>query len=154
MSAALAAAPLLPRLRAAGAEAVLREQRPVVQHASRVPPALLAEARARRDDLAAELLVEADAEAAFTAAERAAIMAEAAGDPAAEVLHYLPVSWADPMIQPTPGARCRCCGGATWWGDRLGWRCGRCHPPLGAGPVRMIETNAGPVPANDGRIKP
>ena len=159
MSAALATAPLLPRLRTAGAEVVLREQRPVVQHASRVPPALLAEARARRDDLAAELLAEADDEAAFIAAERAAIIAEGEhGNPAAAVPHHLPVSWADPAIAPTPGARCRCCSGSTWWGDNLGWRCGRCHPPLGAGPVRRIETNtttdAGPVPARDERIRP
>ena len=141
MSASLATAPLLPQLRAAGAEVVLREQRPVVQHASRVPPELLAETRARRDDLTAELLAEADDEAAFIAAERAAIIAEGEhGNPAAEVLHDLPVSWADPTILPTPGARCRCCSGATWWGDRLGWRCWRCHPPLGARDMRRIET--------------
>jgi hypothetical protein len=141
MSAALATAPLLPRLRAAGAEVVLREQRPVVQHASRVPPALMAEARARRDDLSAELMAEADDDAAFIAAERAAIVAESEhGDPAAEVPHWMPVSWGDPTIQPTPGARCRCCRGAAWWGDRLGWRCAACHPPLGAGLVRRIET--------------
>ncbi|HQT74093.1 MAG: hypothetical protein B7Z67_14240 [Acidiphilium sp. 21-60-14] len=139
MSAALATAPLLARLRSAGAEVVLREQRPVVQHASRVPPELLAEARARRDDLAAELRAEADDEAAFIAAERAAIIAEGEhGNPA--VPHDMPVSWADPTIQPTPGARCRCCSKSTWWGDNLGWRCWRCHPPLGARDVRRIET--------------
>ena len=66
----------------------------VVQHASRVPPALMAEARARRDDLAAELLAEADDEAGYICAERAAIMAEAEdGDPAAAVPHDMPVSW-------------------------------------------------------------
>ena len=144
MSAALAAAPLLPRLRAAGAEVVLREQRPVVQHASRVPPELLAEARARRDDLTAELLAEADDDAAFIAAERAALAAEGEhGNPAATVLHDVPVSWADPTIQPTPGARCRCCRGASWWCEAArpkGWRCSVCHPPLGAGPVREVQT--------------
>ena len=141
MSAALATDPLLPRLRAAGAEVVLREQRPLVQHASRVPPALLAEARARRDDLAAALLAEADDESAYLSEERAAIAAEGEHkNPAAAVLHDLPVSWADPTIAPTPGARCRCCSGSTWWGDRLGWRCGRCHPPLGAGDVLEVRT--------------
>lgn len=138
MSAALSTSPLLPRLRAAGAEVVLRGDRPVVQHASRVPPALMAEARARRDDLAAELLAEADDEAAYQGEEHAAIVTE--GDPAAAVPHDMPVSWADASIQPTAGARCRCCSGSTWWGDNLGWRCGRCHPPLGAGQVRRIET--------------
>ncbi len=138
MSAALSTCPLLPRLRAAGAEVVLREQLPVVQHASRVPPALMAEARARRDDLAAELLAEADDESAYLGEERAALVAEA--DPAAAVPHHMPVSWADPAIAPTPGARCRCCSGSTWWGNRLGWRCGRCHPPHGAGPVQEVRT--------------
>ncbi|CAG4912688.1 unnamed protein product, partial [Acidocella sp. C78] len=37
-------------------------------------------------------------DAAHDATERAAIMAEAGGGPAAEVLHHLPVSWADPAI--------------------------------------------------------
>ena len=138
MSAAISTSPLLPRLRAAGAEVMMREQRPVVQHASRVPPALMAEARARRDDLAAELLAETDDEAAYQSEERAAVIAE--GDPAAAVPHDMPVSWADPTIAPTPGARCRCCSGSTWWGDRLGWRCGRCHPPLGAGDVLEVRT--------------
>ena len=141
MSAALSTSPLLPRLRAAGAEVVLREQRPVVQHASRVPPALMAEARARRDDLAAELLAEADDEAAYQGEEQAAITAE--GDPAAAVPHHLPVSWADPAITPTLGARCRCCNGARWWCEAempKGWRCWPCHPPHGAGPVREVRT--------------
>ncbi|MBS3022815.1 hypothetical protein [Acidiphilium multivorum] len=141
MSAALSTSPLLPRLRAAGAEVVLRGQRPVVQHASRVPPALMAEARARRDDLAAELLAEADDETAYQGEERAAVIAE--GDPAAVVPHDMPVSWVDPTIQPTPGARCRCCRGASWWCEAArpkGWRCSTCHPPLGAGPVREVQT--------------
>ena len=141
MSAAISTSPLLPRLRAAGAEVVLREQRPVVQHASRVPAELLAEARARRHDLATELLAEAEIEAAFTAAERAAIVAEGEhGNPAAVVPHDMPVSWADPTITPSQGARCRCCRGSAWWGDKLGWRCAACHPPLGAGPVREVRT--------------
>lgn len=76
-------------------------------------------------------------DAAHDATERAAIMGEA--DPAAAVPHHMPVSWADPAIAPTPGARCRCCSGSTWWGDRLGWRCGRCHPPHGAGPVQEVQ---------------
>lgn len=83
-------------------------------------------------------------DAAHDATERAAIMAEAGGGPAAEVLHHLPVSWADPAIAPTPGARCRCCRGASWWCEaerrRASWRCMACHPPHGAGPVRVIET--------------
>ena len=77
-------------------------------------------------------------DAAHDATERTAIMGEA--DPAAAVPHHMPVSWADPAIAPTPGARCRCCSGSVWWGDRLGWRCGRCHPPHGAGPVREVQT--------------
>ena len=144
MSAALSTSPLLPRLRAAGAEVVLREQRPVVQHASRVPPALMAEARARRDDLAAELLAEADDESAYRGEERAAIVAEGEhGDPAAAVPHDLPTSWADATITPTAGARCRCCRRASWWCEMerpKGWRCGRCHPPHGAGDVREVRT--------------
>ncbi|WP_174502894.1 hypothetical protein [Acidiphilium sp. C61] len=143
MSAALSTSPLLPRLRAAGAEVVLRGQRPVVQHASRVPSALMAEARARRDALAAELLAEADNEAAYQGEERAAVIAEGSGDTAAAVPHHLPVSWADPTIQPTPSARCRCCRGASWWCEAerpKGWRCMACHPPLGAGQVREVRT--------------
>jgi hypothetical protein len=66
----------------------------------------MAEPRARRDDLAAELLAETDDEAAYQSEERAAVIAE--GDPAAAVPHDMPVSWADPDIVPTPGARCRC----------------------------------------------
>jgi len=144
VSAAHTPAPLLPRLRAAGADVVLREQRPVVQHASRVAPALLTEARARRDDLTAELLAEADDEAAYQGEERAGIVAEGEhGNPAAAALHDMPVSWADAAISPTPGARCRCCRGASWWCEAerpKGWRCSACHPPIGAGPVRRIET--------------
>lgn len=79
-------------------------------------------------------------DAAHDATERAAIVAEGEhGNPAA-VVHDMPVSWADASIAPTPGARCRCCRGASWWGDRLGWRCTACHPPLGAGPVLEVRT--------------
>ena len=80
-------------------------------------------------------------DAAHDATERAAIMGEA--DPAAAVPHYMPVSWADPTITPTPGAKCRCCRGASWWCEAerpKGWRCGRCHPPHGAGPVQEVQT--------------
>lgn len=94
-------------------------------------------------------------ESAYQGEERAAVIAE--GSPEAVVLHDMPVSWADPTITPTPGARCRCCRGSTWWGDRLGWRCAACHPPLGAGPVRRIETNAttnaGSAPASHERTE-
>lgn len=80
-------------------------------------------------------------DAAHDATERAAMMAEA--DPAGVVLHDLPTSWADPTIAPTAGARCRCCRGASWWCEAerpKGWRCGRCHPPHGAGPVQEVQT--------------
>ena len=144
MSAALATAPLLPRLRDAGAEVVLREQRPVVQHVSLVPAGLLAEPRARRDDLIAELLAEANIEAAYLAAERAALITESEhGDPAAPVSHTLPPSWSDATVEPTAGARCFCCRGASWWceaSEPKGWRCGRCHPPVHLAPGQWRET--------------
>ena len=54
-----------------------------MQHVSLVPAGLLAEPRARRDDLIAELLAEANIEAAYLAAERAALITESEhGDPA------------------------------------------------------------------------
>lgn len=80
-------------------------------------------------------------DAAHDATERAAVIAE--GDPAAAVPHDMPVSWADATIQPTPGARCRCCRGASWWCEAerpKGWRCMACHPPLGAGQMREVRT--------------
>lgn len=72
---------------------------------------------------------------AYEGEERAAIQCE--GNPAAEVPHLMPVSWADPTILPTPGARCRCCNGRSWWTETTqprGWRCSRCHPPSGITP--------------------
>lgn len=47
--------PLLPRLRRAGAEVVQRDGLISIRNASRVPPALIAEAKARRGDLLLEL---------------------------------------------------------------------------------------------------
>lgn len=68
---------------------------------------------------------EADAiEAAYLSEERAAIQCSNAP-------RLMPVSWADPLIEPTAGARCRNCTGSTWWTEVTrpkGWRCGRCHP--------------------------
>jgi hypothetical protein len=66
---------------------------------------------------------------AYEAIERVAIMTEA--NPAAPILHHMPVSWSDATITPTPGARCRCCSGNRWWCERDqpdGWRCAQCHP--------------------------
>jgi hypothetical protein len=68
-------------------------------------------------------------DAAYEAIERVAIMAEA--NPAAPILHHMPVSWSDATITPTPGARCRCCNGNRWWTEAVqpnGWRCSTCHP--------------------------
>lgn len=145
MSAALSTTPILPRLRAAGADVILKAARPTIRHASLVPSPLMAEARARRHDLLAELLAEADIDAAAKAEERAAIMAEGSGDPAAAVAHEMPVSWANPTIEPTPGARCRCCQGTSWWCEAVeprGWRCSSCHPPthLPADRRRTVRT--------------
>lgn len=132
MSAALDDRPILPRLRAAGADALLRDDRPVVQRPGALPPALLSEVKMRREDLLAELLAEADIDAAAEGEEAAAIVAEGEhGDPLAEVPHEMPVSWADASIEPTPGARCRNCSGRRWWSEATapkGWRCWTCHP--------------------------
>lgn len=131
MSAAVDLSPILPRVRAAGGDAVLRDRRPVLLRPSALPPALLSEVKARRDDLIGELHDEADVDAAFDGEERAAIQADGDADPAAAVLHEMPVSWADPLIEPTAGARCRCCGGSRWWCEAIdprGWRCSTCHP--------------------------
>jgi hypothetical protein len=68
-------------------------------------------------------------DAAYESEERAAIMTEAA--PAAPIPHAMPVSWADSSIEPTAGARCRCCNGNRWWTEAVqpnGWRCSTCHP--------------------------
>lgn len=43
-----------------------------------------------------------------------------------------PPSWGDPAAVPSPGSRCSCCHGSTWWTERAdpsGWRCCTCHPP-------------------------
>ena len=71
-------------------------------------------------------------DAAHEGEERAAMMS--GGDAKAIALHYLPTSWANATIEPTDGAICRCCNGATWWTEAAspkGWRCTRCHPPSG-----------------------
>lgn len=71
-------------------------------------------------------------EVAFNAEERAAIQAEGSGVPLAPTPHNLPTSWTDATIEPTAGARCRCCGGASWWMEATaprGWRCSSCNPP-------------------------
>ncbi|OZB39545.1 MAG: hypothetical protein B7X48_08840 [Acidiphilium sp. 34-60-192] len=65
MSAAIAcqtdrpAAPILPRIRAHGADVVMREGRPVLQNVSKIGSILLEEVKARRDDLIAELTTDA-----------------------------------------------------------------------------------------------
>lgn len=88
-----------------------------------------------------------DTAAAHEAEERAAIQAE--GDPAVAVPHDLPPSWADSLIEPTIGARCRNCTGSTWWTERdrpRGWRCGCCYPPTHM-PVdlrRVVRTGSKP----------
>lgn len=71
-------------------------------------------------------------EAAYSAAERAAIIAEGEhGNALAHVPHTMPPSWADVTIEPTPGAICRNCNGGSWWCETTnprGWRCSHCHP--------------------------
>jgi hypothetical protein len=71
-------------------------------------------------------------EAAYCAAERAAIIAEGEpGNPMSNVPHSMPPSWAEPMIVPTAGAWCRHCNGRSWWCEAInprGWRCARCYP--------------------------
>ncbi len=85
---------------------------------------------------------ETASDAAFDAAERAAIIAESEhGNAPAPVPHRLPPSWADASIIPTPGARCHCCKGARWWCEAVkptGWRCAVCHPPGGL-PVANVR---------------
>lgn len=134
MSAAIDQTPVLPRIRSSGADALIRRGRPVVLRPGTLPQALLAEVKVRHEDLLTELQAEADIDAAAIAEERAAIIAEGEhGAPLATVPHEMPVSWADASIEPTAGARCRNCGGKTWWCEAMaprGWRCGACHPGL------------------------
>jgi hypothetical protein len=124
--------PILPRIRAAGGDAILRGGSLVVASASRVDLALIEEAKARRDDLIAE--IEADIGAtdqAHGAAERAAIIGEASGNPQAFAPHKLPPSWPAPEYEPTVGAICTGCSGNAWWAEASapkGWRCARCYP--------------------------
>lgn len=82
---------------------------------------------------------------ALEAAERAAIMGEAVGDPCAAIPHPMPPAWSDTTMSPSLGARCRLCAGASWWCERdqpKGWRCGQCHPGdhLPAHMVREVRT--------------
>jgi hypothetical protein len=66
---------------------------------------------------------------AYKAIERQAIIAE--GKPSEPVLVDMPPSWSDASLEPTPGARCRCCGRAGWWCEATsprGWRCSTCYP--------------------------
>lgn len=126
------AAPILRRIRGLGGDAAMRDGRIVLQNVSKLGSALLAELKLRRDDLVAELVSEADDDAAFIAAERAAIEAEGEyGNPAAPVAHEMPPSWSDVNVAPTAGASCRCCRGRAWWTEATspkGWRCSTCHP--------------------------
>lgn len=66
-------------------------------------------------------------DAAYEQEERAAIMSGAAP---VVVLHQMPPSWSDATIEPTAGARCRCCSGSKWWTEATspkGWRCTTCY---------------------------
>jgi hypothetical protein len=89
---------------------------------------------------------EAASNAAFEAAERAAIVAEGEfGNAAAPVPHFLPPSWADARIEPTPGAVCYSCRRRSWWCESRnpsGWRCATCRPPshLQVGQFRVVAT--------------
>jgi hypothetical protein len=132
---------ILPRLRAAGAQVALHDGRLIVSKASMVPPDLMTEAKARRDDLLTELTTDnARHEAPFVddPEERAAIQAEA-----------LPVRHLRPRAagqgQPQPGDYCGCCKGSLWWTEAeapKGWRCCCCHPPahLAPGQFRAVAT--------------
>ncbi|WP_459697327.1 hypothetical protein [Acidisoma sp. C75] len=90
---------------------------------------------------------ETASEAAFLATERAALVAEGErSDARAAIPHRLPPSWAEPAIEPTPGARCVMSGDhRRWWKERIapkGWRCWACHPPLHlpGDAVREVQT--------------
>lgn len=85
-------------------------------------------------------------DAAYFAAERATFIAgRQHGNAASPVVHALPPSWGDPRIEPTAGAFCHCCKGATWWCEATsptGWRCVSCHPGehLSADQHRHVKT--------------
>ncbi len=109
----MTAAALLPRLRAAGAEVALRGNKLVLAHASRVPAELLAEARARRADLLAELANDnaAPNDRPFVddPEERAAIQTEAM--PVRRIRKRM-TSWVQASDEPQPGDHCGCCSGS------------------------------------------
>ena len=160
MSAAVA---MLPRLRAAGADAELRGGRVILTHASVVSPDLLAELRARRADLLAEL---AGSNKPFVddPEERAAIQAEAVRTAQPNTANSAPsyeavndtVPEADALqrrhltpysgdAKPKQGAWCGCCRSSRWWTeaqDPKGWRCHMCHQPahLQAGQFKIVRT--------------
>lgn len=82
-------------------------------------------------------------DAALESEERAAIQGGTA--PAAPALHQMPPSWSDATIEPTQGARCRCCSGSKWWTEATsprGWRCSTCYGSdhLAADAVKTIHT--------------
>lgn len=138
--------PILPRIRATGADALLREGRLVVTQASQVPAALLEEARVRRDDLRAELATLANDNPLPNlfddAVERAAIQAE--GNPV-RWERKRPVSWARTEDHLAPGDYCGCCAGLLWWTHTdppRGWNCCGCNPPAHsqAGQFRVVAT--------------
>ena len=136
---------ILPRLRATGADVTLRDGRIILSPASAVPPPLLAEAKARRADLLAELANDNTGQAvpfADDAEERAAIEAE---DMPVRRTRKRMVSWANPDDEPQPGDCCGCCSGALWWTSSPapdGWACCWCHPPahLAAGQFHVVAT--------------
>ena len=135
---------ILPRLRATGADVTLRDGRIILSPASAVPPPLLAEAKARRADLLAELANDNTGQAvpfADDAEERAAIEAE---DMPVRRTRKRMVSWANPDDIPQPGDYCGCCSGALWWTTTAtdGWCCCCCHPPAHLKPpeYRVIAT--------------
>lgn len=125
---------LLPRIRAAGADLALRDGRPVLTRSSLIPADLMAEMKARRDDLIAEL--------ANDNPDPTATQTEPVSLPS---MRKRPVSWSRAAGDPQPGDHCGCCVGRLWWTeteDPKGWRCTACHPPahLQAGEFRAVAT--------------
>ncbi len=85
---------------------------------------------------------EPENDAAFEAAERAAIQAEAVPVRRLRKRH---VSWSRAEDEPAPGDYCGCCSGQLFWcktDPPRGWRCSTCHPPchLLAGQFRVVAT--------------